>query len=227
MHKRIIFNQKKKLKLKNLLLTEIADLVIKELGGNQCCVSMSWLVSTILSAYANLNHIPQLSCKPVFVSLLLVNNVGEEFAYKYYTKLVNQLRMGIEPNDPAEVSIFTQKMEKDKKVWSIGSLFNAENKDGLDQGFFHSVIVFPDKSILDMTIDQLCRPEKNLFIKRFWTKRENIPSPIILFKIEKVIDRCGAILYTLNFNKISNTVSKRIAEILGYEVIIFDKRINK
>lgn len=227
--RKINYNKKKRLKLKKLLISKIADLIIEEVGGKSCCLSCSWLISNILNAYSQAYNIPQLKCYPVIVSMFITNQIGEEFCYKYYEDLIQELRLGRLEQNRERLTKLSKNLRKNEQIWTIGNFWNPaeENKKEIYEGFFHSVITFEDKSILDMTIDQMCRPEKNLYIKRFWNHRLNLPTNIILFKVEESPRHYPAIAYSPNLQKVSNTISKIIAEVLQFpELTITYKNIN-
>lgn len=94
---------------------------------------------------------------------------------------------------------------------------------------FHSVVYINHNMILDMTADQMNRPEHNLIMKNFCLEADKIMEQIacvIDYSISHEIKPDGLIFTHPKLNLILNTISKGIAQILELEYKSFNN-VNK
>lgn len=176
-------------KLRHLLLNDIPNHIIKHLGAKECCMSISWVVASVLNAY-------EIECIPRRVKCSFVNRYGINYIRKH----------GVKAFWKAHESTIG---EEGKKIWTVGL--------GYDDGSFdplHAIVVFKEGSILDMTADQASRPEHDMVIKRYWATKK-MPSYIIHFQFTDVPITSGAIVKHPRFMEMFNYVLERVAKALG------------
>jgi hypothetical protein len=88
-----------------------------------------------------------------------------------------------------------------------------------DPNDFHSVVLINDNMILDMTADQMNRPEHNIEVRNFWLKTKDMVrhiDSIISYEVStEEINHSGFIFAHPDLKEIMNTISKKISKILN------------
>lgn len=138
------------------LYNHIADAIKKiEIGGKKLdidcglCYTTSWVASKILKKMGY-------NCRPQKVTFLIGDSIAQSML-----------------KDNPDV-------DKEEVIkaggWAIGLGVMRTDKD-LENN--HWVVWFPkEEEIMDLTIGQANRPEKNINLKYFWEKAQEIPEPI-------------------------------------------------
>jgi hypothetical protein len=178
---------KKRIRLKKLLLDEVANYLYKQMGGKEICVSASWLVSMALNLYGVRCYMR--CCKIMFgnrIAFDLVKEAGEWLPLSDKGKYPN--------------------------AWTIGLGFGRKYSELVP---IHAVIYFPkDNSIMDLTACQISRPEKNLPIENYWVKLDELDYPFMFFEFVENDTSGMGIVHHPKLEEVFNTVSRKIATVL-------------